>query len=81
MPTQDVILDYFLFFVDFVLIWAMIYGVLYFLRGTRSANVLFCVIGFFLVFGFAVSFVKQFMVLRFLIKGLMSVLGFGRPDD
>ena len=76
MPTQDVILDYFLFFVDFVLIWAMIYGVLYFLRGTRSANVLFCVIGFFLVFGFAVSFVKQFMVLRFLIKGLMSVLSF-----
>ena len=76
MPTQDVI-DYFLFFVDFALIWAMIYGVLYFFRGTRSASVLFCVIALFLISGSLVSSVKQFVVLRYLLNGwLMPVLGF-----
>lgn len=76
MPTQDVI-DYFLYFVDFALIWAMIYGVLYFFRGTRSASVLFCVIALFLVSGWVVESVKQFVVLRYLLNGwLMPVLGF-----
>ena len=76
MPTQDVI-DYFLYFVDFALIWAMIYGVLYFFRGTRSASVLFCVIAFFLISSLVVSSVKQFVVLRYLLNGwLMPVLGF-----
>ena len=76
MPTQDVI-DYFLFFVDFALIWAMIYGVLYFFRGTRSASVLFCVIALFLISSLVVSSVKQFVVLRYLLNGwLMPVLGF-----
>ena len=76
MPTQDVI-DYFLYFVDFALIWAMIYGVLYFFRGTRSASVLFCVITLFLGSSLVVSSVKQFVVLRYLLNGwLMPVLGF-----
>ena len=76
MPTQDVI-DYFLYFVDFALIWAMIYGVLYFFRGTRSASVLFCVIALFLGSSLIVSSVKQFVVLRYLLNGwLMPVLGF-----
>ena len=76
MPTQDVI-DYFLYFVDFALIWAMIYGVLYFFRGTRSASVLFCVIALFLGSSLIVSSVKQFVVLRDLLNGwLMPVLGF-----
>ena len=76
MPTQDV-LDYFLYFVDFALIWAMIYGVLYFFRGTRSASVLFCVITLFLISSLVVSHVKQFVVLRYLLNGwLMPVLGF-----
>ena len=76
MPTQDVI-DYFLYFVDFALIWAMIYGVLYFFRGTRSVSVLFCVIAFFLISSLVVSSVKQFVVLRYLLNGwLMPVLGF-----
>ena len=76
MPTQDVI-DYFLYFVDFALIWAMIYGVLYFFRGTRSASVLFCVITLFLISSLVVSSVKQFVVLRYLLNGwLMPVLGF-----
>ena len=76
MLTQDVI-DYFLYFVDFALIWAMIYGVLYFFRGTRSASVLFCVIAFFLISSLVVSSVKQFVVLRYLLNGwLMPVLGF-----
>jgi len=76
MPTQDVI-DYFLYFVDFALIWAMIYGVLYFFRGTRSASVLFCVIALFLISSLVVSSVKQFVVLRYLLNGwLMPVLGF-----
>ena len=76
MPTQDVI-DYFLYFVDFALIWAMIYGVLYFFRGTRSASVLFCVIAMFLISSLVVSSVKQFVVLRYLLNGwLMPVLGF-----
>ena len=76
MPTQDVI-DYFLYFVDFALIWAMIYGVLYFFRGTRSASVLFCVIALFLGSSLVVSSVKQFVVLRYLLNGwLMPVLGF-----
>ena len=76
MPTQDVI-DYLLYFVDFALIWAMIYGVLYFFRGTRSVSVLFCVIAIFLFSGWVVESVKQFVVLRYLLNGwLMPVLGF-----
>ena len=77
MPTQDVIVKYLFYFFDFLVIWAMIYGVLYFLRGTRSANVLFGVIAFFLISSLLLSFVNDLVALRFLLKEcLVPVLGF-----
>ena len=77
MPTQDVIVKYFFLLLDFAVIWAMIYSVLYFLRGTRSANVLFGVIAFFLISALAVSFFSRLVVLRYLlIEWLMPALGF-----
>ena len=67
MPNQDVIVKYLFYSVDFVIIWAMIYWVLYFLRGTRSANVLFGVIAVLLTATIAVDYVERLTVLRFLL--------------
>ena len=69
--------DYLFYIFDFLVIWAMIYWVLYFLRGTRSANVLFGVIAIFLISSLAVSFFNKLVVLRYLLMDcLMPVLGF-----
>jgi diadenylate cyclase len=68
MPNQDVIVKYLLFSLDFAIIWAMIYWVLYFLRGTRSANVLFGVITVLLIATIAVDHVERLTVLRFLLQ-------------
>ena len=77
MPTQDVIVKYLFYFFDFLVIWAMIYGVLYFLRGTRSANVLFGVIAFLLISSLLVSLASGLVALRFILKDcLLPVLGF-----
>ena len=76
MPNQDVIVKYLFYSLDFIIIWAMIYWVLYFLRGTRSANVLFGVIAIFLIATIVVDRVERLTVLRFLlIECLMPVLG------
>jgi len=76
MPTQEIIVKYLFYLLDFAIIWAMIYWVLYFLRGTRSANVLFGVIAMFLLATLAVSYIERLTVLRYLLKeGLMPVLG------
>ena len=77
MPTNDVIITALFFVLDCAIIWAMIYGVLYFLRGTRSANVLFGVIAILLVAAFAVSYFNKLVGLRYLLmECLMPVLGF-----
>ena len=69
--------DYLFYIFDFLVIWAMIYWVLYFLRGTRSANVLFGVIAIFLISSLAVSFFSRLVALRYLLMDcLMPVLGF-----
>ena len=76
MPNQDVIVKYLFYSLDFVIIWAMIYWVLYFLRGTRSANVLFGVIAVLLTATIAVDYVERLTVLRFLlIECLIPSLG------
>ena len=76
MPNQDVIVKYLFYSLDFVIIWAMIYWVLYFLRGTRRANVLFGVIAIFLTATIVVDHVERLTVLRFLLmECLMPVLG------
>ena len=76
MPNQDVIVKYLFYSVDFVIIWAMIYWVLYFLRGTRSANVLFGVIAVLLTATIVVDHVERLTVLRFLlIECLIPSLG------
>jgi diadenylate cyclase len=76
MPNQDVIVKYLFYSLDFVVIWAMIYWVLYFLRGTRSANVLFGVIAIFLIATIVVDHFYRLTVLRFLLmECLMPSLG------
>lgn len=76
MPSQDVIVKYFFYSFDFLIIWAMIYWVLYFLRGTRSANVLFGVIAVLLTATIVVDHVERLTVLRFLlIECLVPSLG------
>ena len=76
MPNQDVIVKYLFYSVDVVIIWAMIYWVLYFLRGTRSANVLFGVISILLIATIVVDYVERLTVLRFLLmECLLPVLG------
>ena len=76
MPNQDVIFKYLFYSLDFVIIWAMIYWVLYFLRGTRSANVLFGVIAVLLTATIVVDHVERLTVLRFLlIECLIPSLG------
>ena len=76
MPNQDVIVKYLFYSLDFLIIWAMIYWVLYFLRGTRSANVLFGVIAIFLTATIVVDYFERLTVLRFLLmECLMPVLG------
>ena len=76
MPNQDVIFKYLFYSLDFVIIWAMIYWVLYFLRGTRSANVLFGVISILLLATIAVNFFEKLTVLRYLLmECLVPVLG------
>ena len=67
MPNQDVIFKYLFYSLDFVIIWAMIYWVLYFLRGTRSANVLFGVIAVLLIATIVVDYFERLIVLRFLL--------------
>ena len=77
MPGLDTVFEYLFYIFDFLVIWAMIYWVLYFLRGTRSANVLFGVIAIFLISSLAVSFFTKLVVLRYLLMDcLMPVLGF-----
>ena len=76
MPTTDVIIRFLFYTFDFLVIWAMIYGVMYFLRGTRSANVLFGVIAMFLLAAFVVSFATKLVGLRYLLMDcLLPVLG------
>jgi len=76
MPTTDVIIRFFFYIFDFLVIWAMIYGVMYFLRGTRSANVLFGVIAILLLAAFVVSFATKLVGLRYLLMDcLLPVLG------
>lgn len=76
MPSQDVIVKYLFYSFDFLIIWAMIYWVLYFLRGTRSANVLFGVIAVLLTATIVVDRVDRLTVLRFLlIECLVPSLG------
>jgi len=78
MPTFNLstIATIFFFLLDFVIIWTMIYWVLYFLRGTRSANVLFGVISILLLAAIAVSYFDKLIVLRYLlIKCLVPVFG------
>ena len=76
MPTTDVIIRFLFYIFDFLVIWAMIYGVMYFLRGTRSANVLFGVIAMFLLAAFVVSFATKLVGLRYLLMDcLLPVLG------
>jgi diadenylate cyclase len=76
MPSQDVIVKYLFYSFDFLIIWAMIYWVLYFLRGTRSANVLFGVIAVLLTATIVVDHVERLTVLRFLlIECLVPSLG------
>ena len=78
MPNQAVIVKYLFYSVDFIVIWAMIYWVLYFLRGTRSANVLFGVIALLLGVTLVVNALEdRLTVLRFLLmEGLVPVFGF-----
>lgn len=76
MPTTDIIIRFFFYIFDFLVIWAMIYGVMYFLRGTRSANVLFGVIAILLLAAFVVSFATKLVGLRYLLMDcLLPVLG------
>ena len=76
MPNQDLIVKYLFYSLDFVIIWAMIYWVLYFLRGTRSANVLFGVLAVLLTATIVVDYVERLTVLRFLLmECLLPVLG------
>ena len=76
MPNQDIIVKYLFYSLDFVILWAMIYWVLYFLRGTRSANVLFGVIAIFLIVTIVVDYFERLTVLRFLlVECLMPSLG------
>ena len=76
MPALEVIVKYLCYFLDFVIIWTMIYWVLYFLRGTRSANVLFGVIAILIFTTILVSYVDKLTALRYLLQeGLMPVLG------
>jgi len=76
MPTTDVIIRFLFYTFDFLVIWAMIYGVMFFLRGTRSANVLFGVIAILLLAAFIVSFATKLVGLRYLlIDCLLPVLG------
>lgn len=76
MPTTDVIIRFLFYIFDFLVIWAMIYGVMYFLRGTRSANVLFGVIAILLLAAFVVSFATKLVGLRYLLMDcLLPVLG------
>ena len=76
MPNQDIIVEYLLFSLEFVIIWAMIYYVLYFLRGTRSANVLFGVIAILLFAAIVVNFLEKLTILRYLLmECLVPILG------
>ena len=76
MQNQDLIVKYLFYSLDFVIIWAMIYWVLYFLRGTRSANVLFGVLAVLLTATIVVDYVERLTVLRFLLmECLLPVLG------
>ena len=78
MPNfnQSAIVTILFFLLDFAVIWAMIYWVLYFLRGTRSANVLFGVISILLLATIAVNFFEKLTVLRYLLmECLVPVLG------
>ena len=76
MPDQATIINLLLSGLDFIIIFLMIYSVLYFLRGTRSANVLFGVIALLLIATLAVNFFEKLTVLRYLLKdALIPSLG------
>ena len=76
MPDHAAIVNLLLSGLDFVIIFLMIYSVLYFLRGTRSANVLFGVIALLLIATLAVNFFEKLTVLRYLLKdALIPSLG------
>ena len=76
MPDHATIINILLSGFDFIIIFLMIYSVLYFLRGTRSANVLFGVIALLLIATLAVNFFEKLTVLRYLLKdALIPSLG------
>jgi diadenylate cyclase len=76
MPDHATIINLLLSGLDFIIIFLMIYSVLYFLRGTRSANVLFGVIALLLIATLAVNFFEKLTVLRYLLKdALIPSLG------
>ena len=76
MPDHATIINLLLSGFDFIIIFLMIYSVLYFLRGTRSANVLFGVIALLLIATLAVNFFEKLTVLRYLLKdALIPSLG------
>ena len=59
---------------DFVLIFLLIYGLLYFLRGTRSANVLFGITAFLAIAALLANFL-ELTVISALLSGLWPILG------
>ncbi len=61
-------------FLDFLIIAIVIYWLLYFLRGTRSANVLFGLTALFAVGGVLANHLKL-VVLGYLMNGIWTILG------
>lgn len=59
---------------DFIIIFALIYALLYFLRGTRSANVLFGVTAFLAIAAILADF-AQLVVMSFLLSAVWPILG------
>lgn len=59
---------------DFALITVLIYGLLYFLRGTRSANVLFGITAF-LAIAALLADILELTVISALLSGLWPILG------
>ena len=72
LETQGMII--FRYLIDFLIISISIYWVLYFMRGTRSANVLIGVFLLFLVAAFFAGLMKL-AVLGYLLERLWTILG------
>ena len=60
--------------IDFTLLASLIYWLLYFLRGTKSANILIGVICLFCVIGILADWL-QLQVLRYLLARIWTILG------